>query len=67
MGSAFKNKGVQALLDGVNKYLPAPTDITNVALDVTDVDKNDKASAENAPEVVLDSKEKKTTPFIQTL
>ena len=26
-GSAFKNKGVQALLDGVVDYLPAPTDI----------------------------------------
>ncbi|PLK58861.1 elongation factor G [Candidatus Palibaumannia cicadellinicola] len=27
-GSAFKNKGVQALLDAVIDYLPAPTDIT---------------------------------------
>lgn len=26
-GSAFKNKGVQLLLDGVINYLPAPTDI----------------------------------------
>lgn len=26
-GSAFKNKGVQALLDGVVEYLPAPCDI----------------------------------------
>ena len=26
-GSAFKNKGVQPLLDGVIDYLPAPTDI----------------------------------------
>src|SRR5699024_11239478 len=26
-GSAFKNKGVQLLLDGVVDYLPAPTDI----------------------------------------
>ena len=26
-GSSFKNKGVQAMLDGVMRYLPAPTDV----------------------------------------
>lgn len=34
MGSAFKNKGVQLLLDGVRSYLPCPTDISNWALDI---------------------------------
>ncbi|MCW8397456.1 elongation factor G [Legionella sp. PATHC038] len=29
-GSAFKNKGVQAVLDGVIEYLPSPTDIPDV-------------------------------------
>jgi elongation factor G len=29
-GSAFKNKGVQAMLDGVIEYLPSPTDIPPV-------------------------------------
>jgi len=34
LGSAYKNIGVQAVLDGVNRYLPSPTDVKNVALDV---------------------------------
>ncbi|HMA84265.1 MAG TPA: elongation factor G [Desulfosalsimonadaceae bacterium] len=34
MGSAYKNKGVQSLLDGVNRYLPSPNDVENIALDL---------------------------------
>lgn len=34
MGSAYKNKGVQPLLDTVNAILPCPTDVENQALDL---------------------------------
>jgi len=34
MGSAYKNKGVQPLLDAVTQLLPCPSDIENEALDM---------------------------------
>ena len=34
IGSAYKNIGVQPLLDAVVRYLPAPPDITNEAIDL---------------------------------
>lgn len=48
VGSAYKNKGVQSLLDAVEQYLPCPTDVVNVALDLKDEEK--EFSVTNNPE-----------------
>ncbi|NNK58766.1 MAG: elongation factor G [Desulfofustis sp.] len=39
VGSAYKNKGIQPLLDAVSSFLPCPTDVVNHALDL---DNNEK-------------------------
>ncbi|MDZ7314507.1 MAG: elongation factor G [candidate division KSB1 bacterium] len=54
LGSAFKNKGVQLLLDAVIDYLPNPADITNVALDLDNNESHVTLTAdEKAPLVML--------------
>ena len=39
VGSAYKNKGIQPLLDAVSSYLPCPTDVVNYALDLANDEK----------------------------
>jgi elongation factor G len=42
LGSAYKNKGVQPMLNAVTAYLPSPTDIKNMGVDLS----NDEAELE---------------------
>jgi elongation factor G len=51
MGSAYKNKGVQLLLNAITRYLPDPTEIENIALDLDN----------NEAEIKLESDEIKPT------
>jgi len=44
IGSAYKNKGVQPLLDAVQAYLPCPIDVENTALDLDNEEENVKVS-----------------------
>ena len=47
MGSAYKNKGIQAVLDGVLDYLPNPTERQNIAFDLAK--KNEKVELTTDP------------------
>jgi elongation factor G len=54
VGSAYKNKGIQLLLDGVNNYLPNPTEVKNYALDLdAGEERKELLADEKSPTVAL--------------
>lgn len=65
-GSAFKNKGVQAVLDGVIDYLPSPIDIPDVKGVDEDGEPASRKTAYDAPFSALAFKIA-TDPFVGTL
>jgi elongation factor G len=53
MGSAYKNKGIQSLLDAVVSYLPAPMDVQNFATNIDDEKEVELFSDINKPTVAI--------------
>jgi len=67
-GSAFKNKGVQALLDAIIEYLPAPNDVQDIKGTLNDNNKTPsfRSSNDQAPFSALAFKIA-TDPFVGNL
>ncbi len=65
-GSAFKNKGVQAMLDAVVEYLPSPTEVKAIEGDLDNGDRASRSAEDNAPFAALAFKIA-TDPFVGTL
>ena len=67
-GSAFKNKGVQAVLDAVIEFMPAPTDVKAIegVLDDADETVESRPAEDDAPFSALAFKIA-TDPFVGTL
>ncbi len=67
-GSAFKNKGVQAVLDAVIEYLPSPTEVRAIEGELLDKDatRATREADDDAPFAALAFKIA-TDPFVGTL
>lgn len=67
-GSAFKNKGVQAMLDAVVEYMPSPTEVKEIEGTLLDKDETvaTRAADDDAPFSALAFKIA-TDPFVGTL
>jgi elongation factor G len=65
-GSAFKNKGVQAVLDAVVEYLPSPTEVKSIEGTLENGETTVCESSDDAPFAALAFKIA-TDPFVGTL
>jgi elongation factor G len=67
-GSAFKNKGVQAMLDAVIEYMPSPTEVKAIEGTLLDADStpDTRSADDDAPFAALAFKIA-TDPFVGTL
>ncbi|MDA8954106.1 elongation factor G, partial [Pseudomonadales bacterium] len=65
-GSAFKNKGVQCVLDAVVDFLPAPTEVKAIEGELSDGSVGQRPSEDAAPFAALAFKIA-TDPFVGTL
>jgi elongation factor G len=65
-GSAFKNKGVQAMLDAVIEYLPAPGDVEAIKGVLDDGSEAERVASDEAPFAALAFKIA-TDPYVGTL
>ncbi|MGP1590053.1 elongation factor G [Oribacterium sp. oral taxon 102] len=65
-GTAYRNKGVQKLLDAVIDFLPAPTDVPDITGTDLDGNPDSRPSSDNAPFAALAFKIM-TDPFVGKL
>ncbi|WP_328987269.1 elongation factor G [Thiorhodovibrio winogradskyi] len=65
-GSAFKNKGVQAMLDAVIDYMPAPPDVAAIQGVLDNEETDTRVSKDDAPFAALAFKIA-TDPYVGTL
>jgi len=66
-GSAFKNKGVQAMLDAVIEYLPAPPEVKAIEGVLEDGESTDTRSADDEQPFAALAFKIATDPFVGTL
>ena len=66
-GSAFKNKGVQAMLDAVIEYLPSPTEVKPIEGELADGKTMEAREADDAAPFSALAFKIATDPFVGTL